>query len=106
MNIAKLGRQLLAGLGIAALLTAAIPPTRPQSPGPSKAFSFPWMDRNLSPDQRADLVLQQMTLDEKIQLVHGNGWGVLTPGSPIPPRSNFGAGFVPGIDRLGIPDIN
>jgi len=106
MNIAKLGRQLLAGLGIAALLTAAIPPTRPQSPGPSKAFSFPWMDRNLSPDQRADLVLQQMTLDEKIQLVHGTGWGVLTPGSPIPPRSNFGAGFVPGIDRLGIPDIN
>ena len=31
----------------------------------------PWMNRNLSPDERADLVLKQMTLDEKIDLVHG-----------------------------------
>jgi beta-glucosidase len=52
------------------------------------------------------MVLGQMTLDEKIQMVHGTGWGVLRPGSPISPRSNFGAGFMPGIDRLGIPDIN
>lgn len=64
------------------------------------------MDRSLSPDQRADLVLRQMTLDEKIQLVHGTGWGVLRDGDPVPPRSNLGAGYVPGIDRLGIPDIN
>jgi beta-glucosidase len=68
--------------------------------------SFPWMDRKLSPDQRADLVLQQMTLDEKLQLVHGSGWGVLRAGSAVPERSNHGAGFMPGIDRLGIPDIN
>lgn len=27
----------------------------------------------LSPDQRADMVLQQMTLEEKIELMHGNG---------------------------------
>jgi beta-glucosidase len=64
------------------------------------------MDKTLSPDQRADLVLQQMTLDEKIQLVHGTGWGVLRDGAPVPPRSNLGAGYVPGVDRLGIPDIN
>ncbi len=48
----------------------------------------------------------QMTLDEKIQMVHGTGWGVLRKGDPIPARSNFGAGFMPGIDRLKIPDIN
>jgi beta-glucosidase len=64
------------------------------------------MDKSLSPDQRADLVLHQMTLDEKIQLVHGTGWGVLRDGAPVPLRSNFGAGYIPGIDRLGIPDIN
>ena len=64
------------------------------------------MDSSLSPDQRADLVIHQMTLDEKIQLVHGTGWGVLREGDPVPPRSNLGAGYVPGIDRLGIPDIN
>lgn len=32
----------------------------------------PWMDTRLSPDRRADLVIQQMTLDEKIQLLHGS----------------------------------
>jgi beta-glucosidase len=69
------------------------------------ADSRPWMNTALSPDVRADLVIAQMTLDEKIQLVHGTGWGVLK-GEAVPSRSNLGAGFVPGIDRLGIPDIN
>jgi beta-glucosidase len=67
---------------------------------------MPWMNKTLAPDQRADMVLKQMTLDEKIQMVHGAGWGVLRKGSPVPTRSNFGAGFMAGIDRLGIPDIN
>ena len=67
---------------------------------------LPWMNKALAPDQRADMVLEQMTLDEKIQMVHGAGWGVLQKGAPIPARSNFGAGFMAGIDRLAIPDIN
>src|SRR5271154_3443750 len=67
---------------------------------------MPWMNKSLSPDKRADLVIAEMTLDEKIQMVHGAGWGVLRAGAPIPPGSNFAAGFMAGIDRLGIPDIN
>ena len=67
------------------------------------------MDRSLSPDERADLVLAQMTLDEKISLVHG----VSAPRGTTPDattaallaRSNGGAGFVPGIARLGLPDL-
>lgn len=47
-----------------------------------------------------------MTLDEKLQLVHGTGWGVLRSGDPVPEKSNRGAGYMPGIERLGIPDIN
>lgn len=66
----------------------------------------PWMDTSLSPDQRAELVLHELTLDEKIDLVHGNGmldW-------PGPPHRNAllgngGAGFVLGVPRLGIPMI-
>ncbi len=51
------------------------------------------------PDQRADLLLSQMTLDEKLQLVHGN----LTLQNLAGPR---GAGlWVLGIPRLGIPDL-
>src|SRR3974390_1828138 len=77
-----------------------------QTAAQSSPASRPWMNTSLSPDERADLVIAQMTLDEKIQLVHGAGWGVLREGDPVPPRSNLGAGYTPGIDRLGIPDIN
>jgi beta-glucosidase len=72
----------------------------------AKKAQGPWMDKTLSPDKRADLLMEQMTLGEKIQMVHGTGWGAMRPGSPIPPGSNEGAGFVPGIERLGIPAIN
>jgi len=47
-----------------------------------------------------------MTLDEKLQLVHGVGWGVLREGDPVPAEDNHGAGFVPAIPRLGIPKID
>jgi beta-glucosidase len=74
---------------------------------PKPAPAGPWMDRNMPPDRRAALVLEQMTLDEKIQLVHGTGLeGFGPPPGPEAARSNGGAGFVPGIARLGIPDLN
>jgi beta-glucosidase len=62
----------------------------------------PWMNASLSPDLRADLIIEQLTLDEKIQLVHGIGWGPLIPGRPVPPDNNGGAGEVLGNARLGI----
>ena len=76
--------------------------------GATPAPTGPWSDKSLSPDQRADLLIGQMTLDEKIQLLHGSGGkggrGAAAPASVS--RSNGGAGFVPGIERLGIPDVN
>jgi beta-glucosidase len=101
-KIANLAAKFLAAAFV--LFLGAVPALSQSSAAAKK--KFPWMDSSLSPDQRADLVLQQMTLDEKIQLVHGTGWGVLREGDLVPPRSNLGAGFVPGVDRLGIPDIN
>jgi beta-glucosidase len=106
-NSSKMVGRAVEQLGLLALVALfAVAPAFPQASAPGKASSFPWMDKSLSPDQRADLVLQQMTLDEKIQLVHGTGWGVLREGASVPSRSDLGAGYVPGIDRLGIPDIN
>jgi beta-glucosidase len=60
-----------------------------------------WAD---SADDRADRLVAQLTLDEKLQLVHG--WGVC--GIPIggPTAGLRGAGFIPGVPRLGIPDFN
>ena len=65
----------------------------------------PWMNKQLTPDQRADLVVHELTLAEKIQLVHGIGWGPLREGDPVPASNNGGAGQVLGIPRLGIPDL-
>lgn len=67
--------------------------------------NHPWMDASLSPDQRADMVLKEMTLDEKIDLIHGEGmpgWGKALPNAYL---GNGGAGFVLGVPRLGIPII-
>ncbi len=69
------------------------------------AADRPWMNTSLSPDQRAAMVLQQMTLDEKIGLVHGEGmpgWGKPRDNAYL---GNGGAGFVLGVPRLGIPMI-
>ncbi|WP_158941973.1 beta-glucosidase [Granulicella sp. S190] len=67
---------------------------------------MPWMNKTLSPDERADMVLDQMTFREKIRMVHGTGWGVLKAGDPIAANSNFAAGYMEGIERLGIPGID
>jgi beta-glucosidase len=69
------------------------------------ARNRPWVNRNLSPDERAELVLKEMTLDEKLTLIHGNGmpgWGEPRPNAYL---GNGGAGFVLGVPRLGIPMI-
>ncbi len=71
----------------------------------TEAVSHPWDNRSLSPDERADMVLKEMTLDEKITLLHGNGmpgWGTPEPNAYL---GNGGAGFVLGVPRLGIPMI-
>jgi beta-glucosidase len=91
---------------VLALSVICAPALRAQEPPQPAPQHHPWDDKSLSPDQRADLVQKEMTLDEKIQLVHGTGWGALRPGDPILPGANWGASFVPGIPRLGIPDIN
>jgi beta-glucosidase len=68
--------------------------------------AMPWMNTALSADERATLVISQMTQPEKLQFVEGIGWGVLRAGAYVPPEDVGGAGFVPGVKRLGIPDIN
>jgi beta-glucosidase len=64
------------------------------------------MNISLSPDERAALVLKELTLDEKIGLLHGNGMAHAKQWQmPLTPFSNGGAGMTTGIERLGIPNI-
>ena len=65
----------------------------------------PWMNTSLSPDERASMVVKEMTLDEKISILHGTGHEGLGPMSPLSVRANGGAGHVVSPNRLGIPDI-
>ena len=84
-----------------ALCCAQFGPVRKLTP------AGPWADKSLAPDVRANMVIEKMTLDEKIQMLHGLGWGGLltaaSSGDAV--RSVGGAGFIPGIPRLGIPDM-
>jgi beta-glucosidase len=70
----------------------------------------PWMDATLSPEKRAELAAAQMTVDEKIAMMHGEGmaWGpALSPEMALQQAlyGNGGAGFAMGVPRLGIPTI-
>jgi len=85
----------------AAVLSVLAPVSHAQDPGAGQK-QYTWSDASLSPDVRADMVLKEMTLDEKISRVHGNGLDFL---STKPAESNGGAGYTVSIPRLGIPAI-
>ncbi len=87
-----------------ALAAAVALPAMAQG-GPQPRPTGPWMNTSLSPDQRADLVMQQLSLDDKIQLLHGSGSPGFGPPNPQGRGSNGGAGYVPGFPALGIPGI-
>ncbi|MGB8459273.1 MAG: glycoside hydrolase family 3 C-terminal domain-containing protein [Candidatus Acidiferrum sp.] len=103
-GIFVLAAAVAASLGIAA---TAFAQHRMHGQQAKEDRNHPWMNAGLSPDERADMVLKEMTLDEKILLLHGQGM----PGwprevqNPQPELGNGGAGFIMGIPRLGIPFV-
>ena len=58
----------------------------------TKGKTQPWMNTKLSPDERAAMVVKELTIDEKISLLHGTGMVGLSPMSPLAIHSNGGAG--------------
>src|ERR1035437_6039331 len=83
------------------ILSMVLAPSWAQSGGKA----HPWTNSSLSPDERASWVVKEMTLDEKVSLLHGTGMEGLSPMSPLAVKSNGGAGYVVGVPRLGIPAI-
>jgi beta-glucosidase len=69
-------------LGLCAAMPACAPPV-----------DRPWLDTAQPIEQRVGQLLAALTLDEKIGLLYG----------VAPPASSPGAGYIPGIDRLGVP---
>jgi beta-glucosidase len=64
----------------------------------------PWNNVHLTPDQRAALLNRELTLDERITLVHGL-MALPIGNTPLPPEAIPAAGYVPGVPRLGIPAL-
>ena len=88
-------------LGAAALVAFAFALV----PAPVTSLDQRWRDPTLSPDVRARAVLQAMTLDEKIGLVHTR-YGLDFDKARPKPRGAIGsAAFAPGVPRLGIPPL-
>src|SRR5271165_3347494 len=93
----------IASLAAILLLLAIVTASAQQK---SDTQNYPWMNTSLSPDERAEMVLKQMTLDEKISLLHGNGMAHASQWQmPLTYLANGGAGYVEGVKRLGIPPI-
>jgi beta-glucosidase len=80
-----------------------------RQPPLAAAPAGPWMDASLPPAERAEMVLKQLTIDEKISLLHGEAMArdrnLPAAIAAVQAQSNGGAGFVLGIPRLGIPSI-
>ena len=89
-------------LSLSLLTVVGFSQRRPQAPKPTG----PWMNAGLSPDERADLVIKEMTLDEKIAVIHGVGMPTDDPLTEENMPSNRGVGYEVGVPRLGIPGID
>lgn len=88
-------RTVLASIAGLTLASAAIA---------ADAAPQPWMNPKLSPDERARLLDKELTLDERISLVHGPmALPIFAP--KLPPGAIGSAGFIPGVERLGIPAL-
>jgi len=99
----RMPRFVLLVLSFACLTLPGLAQRRQQPPPPPTG---PWMNTSLSPDERADLVIKEMTLDEKIALLHGVGMPTDEPVTPQNAASNRGVGYAVGVPRLGIPGID
>jgi beta-glucosidase len=105
MQNSKSGSSLLLTVIAALVLLSAASVAAAQN-ATAQNNDRPWMNPSLSPEERADLVLKQLTLDEKLALLHGNGMAHAPQWQmPLSPLANGGAGYVEGVKRLGIPPL-
>ncbi len=93
--------MLIRTLNVAASLAALASATAGHAQAPAR----PWMNTKLTPDERAALLEKELTLDERIGLVHGPMsmpiFGIKKPEGAI-----GSAGYIPGIPRLGVPAVD
>ncbi|MBB6254612.1 beta-glucosidase [Nitrospirillum iridis] len=90
-------RAFLLGTALTLSLGAMAPAVAADAPKP-------WMDTKLSPDQRAALLDKELTVEERVGLVHGP-MAMPFLGATLPEGAIGSAGYIPGVPRLGIPAL-
>jgi beta-glucosidase len=88
-------RSLSAAASVAVLMFAT---------AASAQAAKPWMNTKLSPDERARLLDAELTLDERIGLIHGP-MAMPFKIKTIPRGAIGSAGYIAGVERLGIPAL-
>ncbi|WP_446743613.1 beta-glucosidase [Silvibacterium acidisoli] len=88
-----------------AVLGSALTGVAQEKKDAAPAAPMPWMNTKLSADKRADLLIQKLSLDEKIQLLHGTGDPHIGPADPKAADGNGGSGYVPGFPDKNIPGL-
>ncbi|MEX2195043.1 MAG: glycoside hydrolase family 3 C-terminal domain-containing protein [Thermoleophilaceae bacterium] len=78
------------------VLAVALVATAPAAAAPCGAH--PWCDSSVGPDARAELLLEAMTLDEKLGLMGGDDLAGVLTGDPA-------NGTSLGVPRLGVPTL-
>src|SRR4029079_3649598 len=68
--------------------------------------SLPWMNQSLSPEQRADLLIAQMTLEQKVQQLSNDVRPARDPANrPEGCRFASSGRHIQGVPELGIPTV-
>ncbi|WP_454041936.1 glycoside hydrolase family 3 C-terminal domain-containing protein [Cellulosimicrobium sp. Marseille-Q8652] len=94
MGVVEKHRARRSGVGVVAALAAAALVVTLAPSAHAATADPPWMNTALSPDQRAVLLLQAMTLEEKVELMSGDQGAA--------PAAFYNA----PIERLGIPELS
>jgi len=102
MKLSKCRSRITCALFLTTVVVSASLATAQFPRGGPPPKHYAWSDASLSPDVRADMVIKELTLEEKISLLHGNGFSFGQTGAS---ESNGGAGYSVGIPRVGIPAI-
>src|SRR3954454_5933042 len=95
MTLFSRRRWSLAITALAMMGSVVMAPAKSRAAAASAAVKGPWIAQDRDPAWRAQKLVEAMTLDEKLAMVHGVGL----------PLTGAGAGSVPGNARLGIPAL-
>lgn len=79
------GRNSCLGVGVVLCLLACTAVT-----------AHPWDNTRLSSEQRAALLNRELTLDERISMVHGP-MALPINNTQLPPEAILAAGYIPGV---------